>query len=352
VLAARALNNMPAEAHALVELENVARYFDVSPPWLNRVIERQRRQILKAVDGVSFSVAKGETLGLVGESGCGKSTVARLIVGLYRPTRGEIRFAGRRIDAAGPDPAVRRAMQMIFQDPYASLNPRWRVADIVAEPIRAHGLAKNGRDIKSRVGALLEQVGLAAADGAKYPHQFSGGQRQRISIARALATQPAFLICDEPTSALDVSVQAQVLNLMRRLQRELGLSYLFISHNLAVVHHVADRVGVMYLGRIVELAPVRRLFSSPQHPYTRMLLAAVPDLTLTGKARTAVGGEVPNPLEPPRGCAFHPRCPYADERCRREVPRLKHAAGDPSVTVACHAVEEGRLAQETLTAAS
>src|SRR5262250_1186637 len=342
---------MQTDAQPLVELDNVARYFDVSPPWLNRVLERQRRQVLKAVDGVSFSIAKGETLGLVGESGCGKSTVARLIVGLYRPTRGEIRFAGRRIDATGPDPTVRRAMQMIFQDPYASLNPRWRVADIVAEPIRAHELAKSARDIKSRVGALLEQVGLARADGAKYPHQFSGGQRQRISIARALATQPAFLICDEPTSALDVSVQAQVLNLMRRLQHQLGLSYLFISHNLAVVHHVADRVGVMYLGRIVELAPVRRLFASPQHPYTRMLLAAVPDLTRTGKPRTAVGGEVPNPLEPPRGCAFHPRCPYAEERCRREVPRLKHVAGDPTVTVACHAVEEGRLAQEAFTPA-
>jgi peptide/nickel transport system ATP-binding protein len=342
---------MQSDTQPLVELVDVARYFDVSPPWLNRVLERQRRQVLKAVDGVSFSIATGETLGLVGESGCGKSTVARLIVGLYRPTRGEIRFAGRRIDATGPDPTVRRAMQMIFQDPYASLNPRWRVADIVAEPIRAHGLAKSARDIRTRVSALLEQVGLAGADGAKYPHQFSGGQRQRISIARALATRPAFLICDEPTSALDVSVQAQVLNLMRRLQRELGLSYLFISHNLAVVHHIADRVGVMYLGRIVELAPVKRLFASPQHPYTRMLLAAVPDLTRTGKARTAVAGEVPNPLEPPRGCAFHPRCPYAEERCRREVPRLKPIAGDAAITVACHAVEEGRLAQEVLTAA-
>src|SRR5215470_15835896 len=335
---------MQTDAQPLVELDNVARYFDVSPPWLNRVLERQRRQVLKAVDGVSFSIAKGETLGLVGESGCGKSTVARLIVGLYRPTRGEIRFAGRRIDAAGPDPAVRRAMQMIFQDPYASLNPRWRVADIVAEPIRAHGLAKNARDIKSRVGALLEQVGLAAADGTKYPHQFSGGQRQRISIARALATQPAFLICDEPTSALDVSVQAQVLNLMRRLQHQLGLSYLFISHNLAVVHHVADRVGVMYLGRIVELAPVRRLFEQPQHPYTRMLLDAVPDLALTGRPRTAVAGEVPNPLSPPRGCSFHPRCPYANERCRREVPGLRPVEEGPGTIreVSCHAVEEGR----------
>ena len=237
-------------------------------------------------------------------------------------------------------------MQMIFQDPYASLNPRWRVRDIVAEPIRAHGLAQTSAELAAKVVALLEQVGLGGADGAKYPHQFSGGQRQRISIARALATDPAFLICDEPTSALDVSVQAQVLNLMRRLQRELGLTYLFISHNLAVVHHIADRVGVMYLGRIVEFAPKTRLFASPQHPYTRMLLTAVPDLAMTGIPRTAVAGEVPNPLDPPTGCAFHPRCPYANERCRVEVPLLKTVPGaEPGgAQVACHAVEEGRLA--------
>ena len=332
-------------SEALLELVDVARYFDVSPPWLNRLIEHKPRQILKAVDGVSLTIAKGETLGLVGESGCGKSTIARMIVGLYRPTRGEIRFAGRPIDFAKPELALRRTMQMIFQDPYASLNPRWRVADIVAEPLRAHGIAQTAREIAARVVALLEQVGLAAADGRKYPHQFSGGQRQRVSIARALATNPAFLVCDEPTSALDVSVQAQVLNLMRRLQRDMGLTYLFISHNLAVVHHVADRVGVMYLGRIVEMAPTRELFAAPQHPYTRMLLAAVPDLSLTGKPRTAVAGEVPNPLDPPSGCAFHPRCPYANERCRVETPLLKRAATRPSGNddVACHAAEEGRL---------
>ncbi len=328
----------------LLELDDVARYFDVSLPWLNRVLEGKPRQVLRAVDGVSFSIAKGETLGLVGESGCGKSTVARLIVGLYRPTRGRISFAGERIDAGEPQLALRRTMQMIFQDPYASLNPRWRVRDIIAEPIRAHELAQTAAEVNSRVGALLEQVGLGVADGSKYPHQFSGGQRQRVSIARALATRPAFLICDEPTSALDVSVQAQVLNLMRRLQRELGLTYLFISHNLAVVHHVADRVGVMYLGRIVELAPTRTLFASPQHPYTRMLLAAVPDLSLAARPRTAVAGEVPNPLDPPTGCSFHPRCPHANERCRREVPVLQAAVAVNGVAVACHAIEEGRLA--------
>ena len=316
------------------------------PRQLNRVLEHKPRALLKAVDGVSFSIARGETLGLVGESGCGKSTVARLIVGLYRPTRGEIRYAGQRIDAHRTDPAERRNLQMIFQDPYASLNPRWRVADIVAEPLHARGSEDGaGAATEARVASLLEQVGLARADGAKFPHQFSGGQRQRISIARALAGNPAFLVCDEPTSALDVSVQAQVLNLMRRLQRDLGLTFLFISHNLAVVHHIADRVGVMYLGRIVELAPTRQLFSRPRHPYTRMLLDAVPDLELTGKPRTAVAGEVPNPLDPPAGCAFHPRCPWANARCRRELPALKPvpAAGAGEAVAACHAVEEGRL---------
>ncbi len=331
---------------ALLELVDVARTFDVSPPWLDRVLERKPRALLKAVDGVSLTIARGETLGLVGESGCGKSTVARLIVGLYAPTRGTIAFDGIVLTGAGAraradQRASRRGMQMIFQDPYASLNPRWRVDDIVAEPIRAGAPETPGAEIDTRVAGLLTQVGLAAADRAKYPHQFSGGQRQRISIARALSTQPRFLVCDEPTSALDVSVQAQVLNLMRELQRRLGLTYLFISHNLAVVHHIADRVGVMYLGRIVELAPTRRLFAAPRHPYTRMLLAAVPDLAMTGKARTAVAGEVPNPLEPPPGCAFHPRCPHANDRCRQESPALLAAEGGG--VVACHAVAEGRL---------
>jgi peptide/nickel transport system ATP-binding protein len=335
---------MSTPAPPLVELIDVARHFDVSPPWLNRVLEHKPRALLKAVDGVSFVIARGETLGLVGESGCGKSTVARLIVGLYRPTRGEIRYAGRRIDAQGADRAERRNMQMIFQDPYASLNPRWRVADIVAEPLHARRAGNGATATQARVASLLEQVGLARADGAKFPHQFSGGQRQRISIARALAGNPAFLVCDEPTSALDVSVQAQVLNLMRRLQRDLGLTFLFISHNLAVVHHIADRVGVMYLGRIVELASTRQLFLYPRHPYTRMLLDAVPDLELTGQPRTAVAGEVPNPLDPPAGCAFHPRCPWANDRCRREVPSLKPVAGAGAVALAaCHAVDEGRL---------
>ena len=327
----------------LVEVDGIAKTFDVSPPWLNRVLERKPRLLLHAVDGVSFTIARGETLALVGESGCGKSTVARMLVGLYRPTRGSVRIDGHDLaELSGPSgQALRRRIQMIFQDPYASLNPRWKVAEIIAEPIRVHGLLTDGDAIMQRVGELLRHVGLAPADALRFPHQFSGGQRQRISIARALASQPEFLVCDEPTSALDVSVQAQVLNLMRDLQKQDGLTYLFISHNLAVVHHVADRVGVMYLGRIVELAPKRTLFETPQHPYTRMLLDAIPDIARTGRSRTPVAGEVPNPLNPPPGCTFHPRCPHANERCRREqpLPRVTPGGGQ----AACHAVEEGRI---------
>ena len=329
-------------AAPLVEVKDLAKVFDVSAPWLNRVIERQPRQFVHAVDGVSFVIERGKTLALVGESGCGKSTVARLLVGLYQPTRGKVSFDG--IDAMSLDPVqsrtLRRRMQMIFQDPYASLNPRWKVLDIVAEPIREHGLVTDDGEQRVRVSELLASVGLAAGDVDKFPHQFSGGQRQRISIARALATQPEFLVCDEPTSALDVSVQAQVLNIMKDLQRARGLTYLFISHNLAVVRHVSDQVGVMYLGRLVELADKADLFVRPRHPYTRMLLDAIPDIHMSGRARTPVQGEVPNPLNPPSGCAFHPRCPHANVRCAAERPALKTLQG---IQVACHAVEEGRL---------
>ena len=328
---------------ALVEAIDLAKTFDVSAPWLNRVLERKPRQAVHAVDGVSFSIQRGRTLALVGESGCGKSTVARMLVGLYTPTRGAIRFDGQDAQAAwrtGDGRALRRRIQMIFQDPYASLNPRWTVHDIVAEPLREHAMARDGQALDDRVSALLHQVGLAAADRVKFPHQFSGGQRQRISIARALATQPEFLVCDEPTSALDVSVQAQVLNIMKDLQREQGLTYLFISHNLAVVRHVSDDVGVMYLGRLVEWADKEALFGTPRHPYTRMLLDAIPDIAMSGRARTPVQGEVPNPLDQPPGCVFHPRCPHANERCRRESPQLLDFKG---IRVACHAVAEGRI---------
>ena len=335
---------VPSVAPPLVRAHDLAKTFDVSAPWLNRVIERKPRALLHAVDGVGFEIARGQTLALVGESGCGKSTVARLLVGLYAPTRGGFTFDGQDAHAAfqGKEArALRRRIQMIFQDPYASLNPRWRVADIVGEPLREHGLVTGKAALEARVDELLTCVGLSPQDMAKYPHQFSGGQRQRISIARALATAPEFLVCDEPTSALDVSVQAQVLNLMKDLQRKQGLTYLFISHNLAVVRHVSDQVGVMYLGRLVELADKRTLFSQPRHPYTRMLLDAIPKMHDTGRARTPVQGEVPNPLDPPPGCAFNPRCPHANARCRAERPAL-HEAG-AGTRVACHAVQEGRL---------
>jgi len=327
----------------LLKMEGIGRDFDVSRPWLNRVLEGLPRQLLRAVDSVSLEVRRGETMALVGESGCGKSTVARLIVGLYRPSRGRIDFDGVEItnpSARAETRQARRRMQMIFQDPYASLNPRWRVREVVAEPLRVLGLASDEAEIDRRVGALLGQVGLNAQDGEKYPHEFSGGQRQRISIARALSGNPEFLVCDEPTSALDVSVQAQILNLMTDLQEKLGLTYLFISHNLAVVSHIADRIGVMYLGRLVEVAAAEELFARPRHPYTRMLLDAVPDLEMSGKQRTPVAGEVPNPLSPPTGCAFHPRCPHANERCRSERPE---SVASGTAIVACHAVQEGRI---------
>ncbi len=333
----------PVSPQPLVEVRDLAKIFDVSAPWLNRVVERKPRQFVHAVDGVSFTIDRGQTLALVGESGCGKSTVARLLVGLHRPSAGSVLVDGHDIarTLAGPGAsALRRRMQMIFQDPYASLNPRWKVVDIVGEPLIEHGLAGSPTELRERVSDLLRSVGLAAADAEKFPHQFSGGQRQRISIARALATEPEFLVCDEPTSALDVSVQAQVLNIMKDLQRSRGLTYLFISHNLAVVRHVSDRVGVMYLGRLVELADKASLFSRPRHPYTRMLLDAIPDIRMTGRSRTPVQGEVPNPLNPPSGCSFHPRCPHANQRCMTERPALNRFKG---IDVACHAVEEGRL---------
>jgi peptide/nickel transport system ATP-binding protein len=328
---------------SLLELENLSKYFDVSKSLLNRTIERLPKQILKAVDGVSFSIKPGQTFSLVGESGCGKSTIAKLVVGLHKPTGGQIRFDGTNVADAksiAQNAALRRRWQMIFQDPYASLNPRWRVHDIIAEPMRVFGLTGSDAELSKRVSELLEQVGLSAVDGEKYPHEFSGGQRQRISIARALSSNPEFLVCDEPTSALDVSVQAQILNLMKDLQRDIGLTYLFISHNLAVVYHVADMIGVMYLGRMCEIATPQDLFRNPRHPYTRLLIDTIPDLEMTGKAREPVAGEVPNPINPPSGCSFHPRCPLANDRCKSEIPEPIHSS---TGMVACHAAEEGRL---------
>jgi peptide/nickel transport system ATP-binding protein len=290
--------------------------------------------LLKAVDGVSFVIQRGETFALVGESGSGKTTVARMVVGLLPPSSGEVVIEGVSMTDVRQSQArrqLRRRIQMIFQDPYASLNPRLRVDAIISEPIRAFDLIQGEHDIQARVGELLTLVGLHADDGWKYPHEFSGGQRQRIAIARALASEAEFIVCDEPTSALDVSVQAQILNLMRDLQDKFGLTYLFISHNLAVVRHMASRIGVMYLGRIVEIAEGRELFSRPRMPYTKMLLGAVPDLAMSGRQRIPVKGEIPNPIDPPPGCAFNPRCPLAFDLCRRQAPELIDG-------VACHAV--------------
>lgn len=327
----------------LVEVKTLRRVFDVSKPWLNRVLEGGEPEFLKAVDNVSFDIKRGETFALVGESGSGKTTVARMVVGLLPPSSGEVIIDG--VSMTDPRQALarrqlRRRIQMVFQDPYASLNPRFRVGAIVAEPIRAFDLIQGERDIKRRVGELLSLVGLHPDDGLKFPHEFSGGQRQRIAIARALASEAEFIVCDEPTSALDVSVQAQILNLMKRLQRERGLTYLLISHNLAVVAHMADAMGVMYLGRLVEQGNAAQILARPLHPYTRLLLDTVPNPRAPNRARARLSGEVPSPLAPPSGCAFHPRCPLANARCARERPQPIRVE---AALVACHAVEEGRL---------
>jgi peptide/nickel transport system ATP-binding protein len=338
------VNNVQSKTQTspLLRVSGLKRYFDVSKPLLNRLLEGKSRMILKAVSGIDFELYKGQTFALVGESGCGKSTVANLVVGLHRPTAGKIEFEG--VDVAtvtnrAQMEQLRRRMAMIFQDPYASLNPRWRVTAIVSEPIRAFGLLKGARAISQRTEELLTQVGLSPADGEKYPHEFSGGQRQRISIARALASEPEFIVCDEPTSALDVSVQAQILNLMKGLQNQFDLTYLFISHDLAVVRHMADHVGVMYLGRLCETAPVDNIFDNPLHPYTKLLLETIPDVEMTGGKSVPVAGEIPNPIDPPSGCTFHPRCPLAAAHCQKASPDLTTL--DSGVQVACHAVIQG-----------
>ena len=335
----------PATAGTVVvEARGLGRDFELRTPWTTRLLARGAPRRIVAVDDASFTIARGRTLALVGESGCGKSTLARLMVGLDTPTRGSawLDRADVRATLAGQADAaraLRRRMQMVFQDPYASLDPRWRVGDIVAEPLLEQGLILPAQ-APDRVAALLASVGLDGIDTRKFPHQFSGGQRQRISIARAIATSPEFLVCDEPTSSLDVSVQAQVLNVLMDLRRDRALTCLFISHNLVVVRYVADDVGVMHLGRIVELAPRAALFGAPRHPYTRMLLAAVPDLHGRNRDRAPPPGEAPDPLAPPPGCTFHPRCPHANERCRVARPMLLPSG---ATQVACHAVEEGRL---------
>ena len=316
----------------LLRVEALAKRFPVKGGVLSRAVEQ-----VHAVDGVDLQIGRGETLGLVGESGCGKSTTGRCILRLIEPSAGQIWFEGRdvtRLDRTAQR-ALARDMQIIFQDPYASLNPRMTVGAIVGEALVIHGLAKSARQREERVVELLQTVGLHPDHMRRFPHEFSGGQRQRIGIARALAVSPKLIVCDEPVSALDVSIQAQVINLLEDLQSQLGLTYLFIAHDLSVVEHISSRVAVMYLGRIVEVAPSRELYSKPLHPYTEALLSAVPipDPTLKRK-RIVLQGDVPNPIHPPPGCHFHPRCPRAQARCKTEAPALLEHA--PGRSAACH----------------
>ena len=316
--------------NALLEAESLVKHFVARRSVFGRPLST-----VQAVDGVSFTVEAGKTLALVGESGSGKSTVGRLVLRLIDPTAGRVRFEGRDIVALGEKEmrAFRRQAQLVFQDPYASLNPRMTVAQMLAEPLALHAIVPAARR-RARVAELLEMVGLEPRFAPRYPHEFSGGQRQRLVIARALALEPKLIVCDEPVSALDVSIRSQVLNLLRDLQRRLGLAYIFISHDLAVVKHIADRVAVMYLGRIVENAPTEELFASPRHPYTRALLSAIPlPRARARRDRTILPGDVPSPIDPPPGCHLHLRCPYAIERCRVERPALIES-GDHAT--ACH----------------
>lgn len=318
----------------LIVVKNLKKYFPIKGGFLKRTVGHVR-----AVEDISFTIKKGETLGIVGESGCGKSTTGRTLLKLLEKTDGEVYYKGREIFSLPKNELIklRTEMQIVFQDPYSSLNPRLTVAQIVGEALVEHGLAKKGKEANDRVSEIIEKCGLAPYHIRRYPHEFSGGQRQRIGIARALALNPEFIVCDEPVSALDVSIQSQVINLLMDLQEDMGLTYLFISHDLSVVKHISDRIGVMYLGSMVELAPKDELYSKPLHPYTQALLSAIPipDPSIRRK-RIILKGDIPSPSNPPSGCRFHTRCPYAVERCREEVPAFREVA--PEHFVACHIV--------------
>ena len=319
---------------SLLEIDKLKVYFPIRKGLLDRA-----KECVRAVDGVSFSIEAGETVGLVGESGCGKTTLSRAVIQLIKPTSGRIIFEGE--DIANLSEAAlrvrRRRFQMIFQDPYSSLNPRLTVVDLIGEALDIHSLVSDAPARRERVEGLLKSVGLDPSHAARYPHEFSGGQRQRIGIARALAVEPRLIVCDEPVSALDVSVQAQIINLLKDLQQELGVAYLFVAHDLAVVEHISHRILVMYLGRIVEAGEAKNLCRSPKHPYTQALLSAVPVVDSESKRpRIFLGGDVPSPIHPPSGCPFHPRCPIAEARCKTEVPLLREVEADRAV--ACHLV--------------
>ena len=315
----------------ILEVRNLVKHFPIGGG-----IFGGEAAVVKAVDGVSFSIRRGETLGLVGESGCGKTTTGRCILQLEKPTSGEIIFEGRDLATltGGELRKVRRRLQVIFQDPYSSLNPRMTVGQIIAEPLAVHDIVPDRAARAARVRELLGHAGLLPAMALRYPHELSGGQRQRVGIARALAMEPALIVCDEPVSALDVSIQAQIINLLEELQAEFGLTYLFVAHDLSVVRHISDRVAVMYLGKIAEITDRKTLYESPLHPYTQALLSAVPipdPAVEAGRERIVLGGEVPSPLNPPSGCVFHPRCPIAVDDCRREVPLLREIRADHRV---------------------
>ena len=334
--------------NGLLTINNLVKYFDISGGLLDQLVIENRhiirkRTTVKAVNDVSFSIMPRETLGVVGESGCGKSTLARAVLGLYPPNSGEIYYQDKRIDNLTSQKMLpyRKKMQMIFQDPYASLNPRMTVKKTLEEPVYFHNKSITSQEVEEKVADVMKQVGIDPKWADRYPHEFSGGQRQRISIARALTVDPEFVIADEPVSALDVSIQAQILNLLMDAQANRGLTYMFITHDLAVVKHISSRVAVMYLGMICELAPTRELFESPRHPYTKALLSAIPELGKRYYKHIKLKGEVPTPINLPSGCVFHGRCLFANDRCVKEIPRLNLL--DSGAQVACHGVEEGRL---------